>query len=197
MTNNRLINDALSKLDAEADNYIFQTFSTIPQTIRTLLIQRAEEFGINEEQKIILKENGDIFKVLADRNHHLAPFGHGRILFQNNYWHLTVPQRELIFWAIRNEIQIKYTHSVYESHRIIMESKYGKDFNSYPFIADHGHRELFSLIQDEECRWKQYLIERKQEYIDARRDKVIENTIKYVNEKNNIDKFGLNCLSLN
>lgn len=189
-----LVMNALPKLEEEAKEHVFQNYATKSNVIRNIIIKNARDFGLTSEQITLLKENGDIIKVFGQRNAHLAPNGHGQILYNNQYWTLTMPQYGMLQMAISTSIPVKNIYMPSEKTKAFMRSTYGSFYNEFIPFSNMGSRELDVVLKQEEHLWEQYLIERVEEYINERRDKMIADIKKNVDDEMRIAKQGLTNL---
>lgn len=187
-TRDEMINAALAKLKTDAKDYVFQNYPTTSPILRTLLIQNAHSYELSESQVQELKENGDIRKVLRERNVHLAPYGHGQIRYQNESWTLTPPQ-----YADMQKALTDYMPNVMVTSNTKWTAFINNRQSHFPF-SNKGMHELENVLKLEECMWEMYLIKIEEDYIRSRQDSVRYNVSKAANDGMRIEKHGLTGL---
>lgn len=181
-----MTNIALNNLKNDAKDHVSQTYPSTSPILRNIIIQNANDFGITPAQVQELKENGDIKKVLRERNVHLAPYGHGRIMYQNQYWILTRDQDAMMQKAL-----VDYMPGVFGGDKwaAYMNGRH----SHFPF-SGMGMHELDNVLKLEECMWEQYLAQMERDYIASREGAVRYNVSKSVDTAMKIDKHGLTGL---
>lgn len=182
---NMMVGNAMLQLRQDAKEYVFQNYPTKSNVVRNVMIKNAHSFGLTHQLINILKENGDVMKVIWARNPHIDG-GHGRVFHQNQYWILTPDQNSMLQQAIINEIPVK---------------NYGEKWNNFvssrhshfPF-SNMGMHELENIMKLEECAWEQYLIQLEKDYVCEREEKVKRSIEKSVDDEIRIEKHGLTNL---
>lgn len=182
---------AMMKLQKDAKEHVFQNYPSTSPVLRNLILKNAKNYGItltpNEVE--VLKQNGDITTILV-------PYGRPRVRYQNQEWTISPYMREQMMKALESDIPLKVPAIYGQKLNAYMRNKYGNSVDGFIPFSNLGSRELEILLKQEELMWEQYLNELVDEYVEQRRDTVIANVKKNVDDEMLIDKHGLTGLKI-
>ena len=190
MNKNNLPMNVLITIEKNAIEYISEKYPSTSPYIRNTIIENAKTFGLSDELVNKLKENGDIFQIIIYERNKLINY---RGEFEGyKEQKLTMPERELIFWAIVNNIKTQggYGDKLHQ----YMVSRYGNASYPDPFMPDNGIRELDRLLKEEEFSYEVFLGEQKRNYIEKEREIAIQRIKQNILDEDKLKAFGLDLL---